>query len=589
MPKLAGLVAVTLLVIVAVAYWTHRVSRDHGDERHDPQVAERPSQRDSSTASRRPARPSSGNYQPRPAAAVGGANGKRPSGTRPSAAARSNTGPPAARPAGTKSAGTKSAGTRSTSTRSIGTRPAGEIAAGRQPEAEQQLLAPPDDGRTQRQGDDVAKSRRFGLTDRVGWLRRTDVDSEMWPEESFGGVTDEQFWDDMSSDKPLANTARTAQSDGDARPRPESRQARPGQSRLGPLPASSIERAPAPVPLAQPATQAFPVAGQHAAGSRTGPMAAYTGPQAAFTGPQPAYKDPQPLAYKDSPPPAYKDPQPTAYTGPQRAYTGSQPVQTGPLSARQAAARPGTQPQAYSQPQPLPQHVPPTQAQSPAQSSSPAQGMPAIKSLPANGTGSRPVATGAQQVSRGRHSSGEDPLTSDKFSLRSAPDGRSYQAARRPRDLTREQYDAALAQETQTFSMSDTDGGSGAYPIQPLPASTGVPRRKHGGDRQSGSGAYAYGRDGNGATGHPQPYSQQPANPVPPYSDDFSDYSGRDSQPRRAASARDIPARDIPARDIPARDIQARDGGSRDGYGRPGRPVYPDKRGQYDPRGGERR
>jgi hypothetical protein len=460
---------------------------------------------------------------------------------------------------------------------------------------------------TQRQGDDVAKTRRFGLAERVGWLRRTDVDSEMWPEESFGGVSDEQFWVDMSSDKPLANTARPAQPDSGSRPRREPRSTRPGQSRLSPLPpATAAERTPdrtaaqplqsAPVP--QAATQAFPAAGQQAAGSRTGPMPAYTGPQPAYTGPQTAYTGPQP-AYTGpqstytGPQPAYGGPQ-RAYSGPQAVQAGPQPVQASPQPARPAAARPGTQPQAYPQPQPLPQHAPPTQAPSPALSPSPTQGHPAIKAIPANGTSSRTPGTGAQQVSRGRHSSSEDPLTSDKFSLRSAPDGRSYEAARRSRDLTREQYEAALAQETQTFSLSDTDG-SGGYPIQPLPVNNGVPRRRHGADRQSGSGAYSYGRDGNGTSGHASPYSQQPGNQTPSYNESYNgyDHSGRDSQasdPRRGVPSRDIPARDGSARDGSVRDGSVRDGGvARDGYGRPARPVYPDKRGPYDPRGGDRR
>jgi hypothetical protein len=466
----------------------------------------------------------------------------------------------------------------------------------------------------------VAKTRRFGLGERVGWLRRNDVDSEMWPEESFGGVSDEQFWDDLSADKPLASTARTAQpADGESRPRPEPRSARPGQSRLGPLPGSAqppalAERpsAPssdrtaaqpvlpaathaqgshaqgAPAAQAQAATQAFPVAGQQAAGPRTGPQPAYTGPQpayrdtqSAYTGPLPAYRDTQ-SAYT-GPQPAYRDPQ-SAYSGPQpayrdtqSAYTGPQPAyrdpQTGPLPVRSAAPRPAaSQPQTYPQPQPLPQ-LPPAQAGPPAQSLPPTQGMPAMKSVP--GAGGLPV-------SRGRHSGGgDDPLTSDKFSLRAAPDGRSYQASRRSRDLTREQYDAALAQETQTFSMADGDTGSGAYPVQPLPSNGTGPRRRHG-----DSGEHSYGADSNSTGGHPYPYSQQPGNQTPPrndsYSGDSSDFSARGTragEPRRGPAPRDTAPRDTAPRDTAARE----------GFGRPARPVYPDRRAPYDPRGGERR
>jgi hypothetical protein len=618
MLKLAGLVAVALLVIVAVAYWTLRGSRDHGDE-HDEQYKASASERSDRVTARgglartgaaragaargdaargdaardgtrsgtvRPARPSAGNSRPRP---VAGAN----RGT----------------------SGASSSGTRPASTRSTGTRPAGarEGTAGRQPKAEQKLLAPPDGARTQRQGEDVAKTRRFGLGERVGWLRRSDVDSEMWPEESFGGVTDEQFWDDMSSDKPLASTARTAQPDGEARSRPEPRAARPGQSRLGALPgpvggkpdrtvaqpliqtgAQQVQGQPAQNQPIQATTQAFPAAGQLAAGDRTGPQPAYTGPQSAYSGPQ------------------------STYTGPQPVYGGPQ---TGPLPVR-GTPRPSAQPQAYAQP--LPQHLAPSQAQPPAQSMPPTQGLPAIKALPP--AGSQSLGTGVQQVSRGRHSGGEDPLTSDKFSQRSAPDGRSYQAARRSRDMTREQYEAALAQETQTFSMADTDGGSGAYPVQPydqsLPASGTGRRRRHADDRSPASDGYSYGGDAYGRedASHSYPYSQQQpssqpsgqpssqlSGQTPAYggdgygSDGYRGDSygssgargGRAIESRRAIPARDAVGRDSGPRDSVPRDSAPRDSAGRDGdardYGRPARPVYPDKRGPYDPRGGDRR
>ena len=55
---------------------------------------------------------------------------------------------------------------------------------------------------------------------RVGFRKGADVDEELWPTESFGGVSDEQFWDDLASDKPLTTTARTAQQDPGSRNRP---------------------------------------------------------------------------------------------------------------------------------------------------------------------------------------------------------------------------------------------------------------------------------------------------------------------------------------------------------------------------------
>src|ERR1035438_7729781 len=42
----------------------------------------------------------------------------------------------------------------------------------------------------------------------------------MWPTESFGGLSDDQFWDDLTSDKPLQRIARTAHQDSGAKHRP---------------------------------------------------------------------------------------------------------------------------------------------------------------------------------------------------------------------------------------------------------------------------------------------------------------------------------------------------------------------------------
>jgi hypothetical protein len=72
--------------------------------------------------------------------------------------------------------------------------------------------------------DDADQASRSRL--RVAWRKGSDVDEELWPTEAFGGVSDEQFWNDLAADKPLATTARTAQPDSAARRRP------PG----GPLP-----------------------------------------------------------------------------------------------------------------------------------------------------------------------------------------------------------------------------------------------------------------------------------------------------------------------------------------------------------------
>jgi hypothetical protein len=107
----------------------------------------------------------------------------------------------------------------------------------------------------------------------VGFRKGTDVDEELWPAESFGGVSDEQFWNDLASDKPLTTTARTAQQDPGARNRPfeaaPPTAARPSASR------PSAARPPVPGPPA--ATQ--PVQNMKSQGpGATQPVRAATGP-----------------------------------------------------------------------------------------------------------------------------------------------------------------------------------------------------------------------------------------------------------------------------------------------------------------------
>ena len=197
----------------------------------------------------------------------------------------------------------------------------------------------------------------------MGFRKGADVDEELWPTESFGGVSDEQFWDDLASDKPLTTTARTAQQGPGTRNRP-----------LNAVPPSATVP-PAGIP---------PVAGPPAA---TQPVQSMT-PQVPGAPPQPVRT--------------------TAGTSqlmsaPSHQVNGSQPVS--------AAAQPAE-------------------------------------------------TRGRRRASR---SDDEDPLTSAAFSLRtSGPvDGRS---SRRSRDMTREQYDAAVTQETQTFTAAETEAASGGYP-----------------------------------------------------------------------------------------------------------------------------
>jgi len=407
-------------------------------------------------------------------------------------------------------------------------------------------------GQAERQGEAVAKSRlRFGLADRVGWRRGTDVDAELWPQEAFGGVSDEQFWDDLASDKPLATTARTAQPEG----RPGQRRSRPGDPRSSeprsgePRPGDTRPRdpraavprpdgprqSPAP-PSSQVATQAF-----------------------AVSGPQPA----QSAQSAQSTTQAFQIPgfQPAQNTGPQ------------PRAA---------EPRAISQPYP-------TQAQPPwpeAQANSAPSAPPAQHARPAGG--------------RGRHSAGEDPLTSAAYSLRSSGsvDGRSYQASRRARDAR----EPASSQDTQAFTVADTEAATGGYhgstpqhgydhttppygydlpsgTARGGPAANGPGRR----DVQDGNGGtaaypYAYGQPGQSRqSGQAMPLTQ-----TPPHGENYRNDNGRGSggdrrtpEPRWGSGAWDYgrPAASG-ARPDPRDERPAYQGG------------YP---GQYDPRGTDRR
>src|SRR5689334_15314450 len=176
----------------------------------------------------------------------------------------------------------------------------------------------------------AAKSRR-----RKGFRKGADLDEELWPAESFGGVSDEQFWDDLASDKPLATTARTAQ------------QEPPSRNRLsGPAPGAGLITGPAadPAPGLDTGAATGPQAVQAPAGDRKrderGPGGGRRGrypapratsdPTAERTAIQPSYAATQPVQ-------GMKPPLPGATQPVRVAATSSQPMN--------AAGRPGaTQP-----------------------------------------------------------------------------------------------------------------------------------------------------------------------------------------------------------------------------------------------------
>ena len=244
----------------------------------------------------------------------------------------------------------------------------------------------------------TAKPRR-----RVGFRKGADLDEELWPTETFGGVSDEQFWDDLASDKPLATTARTAQQDSPGKNRPP----------IG-APATGLDTGPAADPQAVQAQaddrkrdNRVPGRGRREAGSGAHAAAPRTGPD--------------PAAERTAIQPAY------AATQPVQSMKSQLPGATQPV--RVAAST--SQPMTTSQPMSV-------------------VGRP--------GTGGQPREAGTQpaETRRRRPSSAEeDPLTSSAFSLRpSGPvDGRS---SLRARNGTADRYDTSSPYPYSAPSYGDS-------------------------------------------------------------------------------------------------------------------------------------
>ena len=235
----------------------------------------------------------------------------------------------------------------------------------------------------------TAAARETKPRRRKGFRKGADLDEELWPAESFGGVSDEQFWDDLASDKPLASTARTAQ------------QEPPSRNRLsGPAPGAGLITGSAgdPAPGLDTGPATGPQSVQAPAGDRKrdergpgeGRRGRYPAPRAVAdptaerTAIQPSYAATQPVQ-------ATKPPLPGATQPVRVAASSSQPMD--------ATSRPGT-----------------TQ---PREAVTPPRGTPAQP----RGAGTQPTETRRRRPS----SAEEDPLTSAAFSLRpSGPvDGRS--------------------------------------------------------------------------------------------------------------------------------------------------------------------
>lgn len=428
------------------------------------------------------------------------------------------------------------------------------------------------DGRLLRQGDDVAKSRgRFGITERVGWLRRTDVDEEMWPAEAFGGVSDEQFWDDLSSDKPLATKARTAQPDGDSRRIPVTRR-----------PAAQPAQPPQPVRSAQPARQA--AAAPLASTPHHAPVAHAT------TAQSPAVSQASTAAFPAVGAPSASTAAFPALSSPSASGVSAQSAvsATRPAATARPAAAVSSRTDTYAQPI-LPR---PTAPSGPLQQVA--------------STGSYQ----AQAASPPRQWSEEDPLTSDAYSLRSADDGRSYRSSRQGSYPATGDFAAATGYPASSGgheSQRDYSGGystggystggpstggystgthtaagygSGAYPTAPAGGrhSTGGYRRDayESADTYPAGDGYRGHRNDRDSVAHPYGASATTGAPTPPYGERYSQPAARDYGSRNSGSNDG----GYPAAGYGGRDQAARDG----------RTPYPgpaDRRGA-DPRGGVR-
>jgi hypothetical protein len=284
----------------------------------------------------------------------------------------------------------------------------------------------------------MAKPRR-----RVGFRKGADLDEELWPAETFGGVSDEQFWDDLASDKPLATTARTAQQDP------------PGRNRLSaPAPGNGLTAGATARLDTGPATDPQAVQAQEdrkrdERGSGGGRRGTYTAPRTA----------PDPAAERTAIQPAYAATQP-AYAATQPAYSATQPVQ--------------------SMKPPLPGATQPVRA-----------------------AAAQPRAAAAQPTETRRRrpsSTEEDPLTSAAFSLRpSGPvDGRS---SMRARNGSADRYDTSSRGSTSPYPYSAPtyDDSSSVTQTMSTPpygqdygygnGSPAAPASEPG--RQNGTGSYA--------------------------------------------------------------------------------------------------
>src|SRR4029077_9482560 len=339
----------------------------------------------------------------------------------------------------------------------------------------------------------MAKPRR-----RVGFRKGADLDEELWPTETFGGVSDEQFWDDLASDKPLATTARTAQQEPPSRNRLSG--AAPGAGLLtgaaaDPTPGLDTGAAAGPQTVQAPAVdrkrdERGPGGGRR--GRYPAPRTA-SDPTAERTAIQPSYAATQPVQGMKPPLPA-----PT------------QPVRAAATPPRGIAAQP-------------------REAATPPRGTA---AQPREAATPPRGTAAQPRGAGTQPTETRRRrpiSTEEDPRTSAPFSLRpSGPvDGRS---SLRARNDSADRFDTG----TSPYPYSTPSYGNGS-PAAPA----AEPRRRNGKGSHArpedpGDGTrparQAYPRGSHQATGSYRSNGSYPGSSYPGSSYPGSGYPGNGHQ-----------------------------------------------------------
>jgi hypothetical protein len=331
------------------------------------------------------------------------------------------------------------------------------------------------------------KSRR-----RVGFRKGAELDEEMWPAESFG-VSDDQFWDDLASDKPLTTTARSAQPNSGAPKRPQAA-VPPPDARSGQKPGDARTHSNDGAPGQDKVPGNGGIQGND--GARVSGRRAWHPGTSPESRPGPA--QPGPVRAQGAP----------AQTGP--AQTG--PAQTGPAQTGPAQTGPAQTGPAHASPfMPAPTHAP---------RPFPAAGQSARSSTqPTETRGRRYVS-----ADTGPHAD-EDPLTSAAFSLRSSGpvDGHSQQAPRRSYDIGREQYNPGVSQETRPIEPmagrprpdgSRRSGPSGTVGVPSGTAAIEVYRPATGPASPYAGTAYPY--SGQPYSGHaPETSATQPPDTSP--------------------------------------------------------------------------